>query len=130
MTELVRRLANAYVGHFNPKHQRVGALFEGTYKAALVERNEYYLYLTRYIHLNPRELLARSGYSRLDQYPYSSYPEYLGKRDTPWVHHADITSQFEPGDSHVLSYRGYAEGDDPNASMVPTQHLLDHAVRV
>lgn len=53
MTKLLRRLCTSYSMYFNKKYDRVGSLFQGTYKAALIDRDEYLLHLSRYIHLNP-----------------------------------------------------------------------------
>src|SRR3990167_5879702 len=47
------QLSNSYTKYFNTKYNRVGALFQGTFKAVLVESDEQLLHLSRYIHLNP-----------------------------------------------------------------------------
>ena len=47
-----------YSMYFNKKYKRVGPLFQGLYKAVRVGSEEQLLWLSRYIHLNPKELLT------------------------------------------------------------------------
>ncbi|MBI4097067.1 MAG: transposase, partial [Candidatus Levybacteria bacterium] len=80
ITKLMHRLSTSYTMYFNKKYKRVGSLFQGVYKACLVETDEYLLHLSRYIHLNP-------GYhlSSLRNMNFSSYPYYLGNMQASWV---------------------------------------------
>ena len=43
----------AYAAYFNAKHKRAGPLYQGRFKAILVQQDEYLHHLSRYIHLNP-----------------------------------------------------------------------------
>lgn len=73
ISNFVSKLSNSYTKYFNTKYKRVGALFQGSFKAVLVETDAQLLHLSRYIHLNP----IVSGLTKnLDQYLWSSYPEY------------------------------------------------------
>jgi len=65
--------------YFNKRHDRVGALFQGTYKAVLVENDSYLLHLSRYIHLNPLK------FTNNIKDAYSSYSYYLGLNNANWV---------------------------------------------
>lgn len=60
---IMRRLETAYAMRFNAKHDRVGYLFQGRYKAKLCSRDGYFLRLIRYIHRNPVKagLVKRCG---------------------------------------------------------------------
>jgi len=53
IVKFMRRLSTSYVMYFNRKYQRVGALFQNTYKAVLIESDPHLLHLSRYVHLNP-----------------------------------------------------------------------------
>jgi len=53
ITTFMRCIMNSYTKYFNKKYERVGPLFQGKFKALLVDKDEYLLHLTRYIHLNP-----------------------------------------------------------------------------
>ena len=88
MEGLMRSLITRYSMYFNKKYKRTGSLFQGRYKAVLVEDNEYLLHLSRYIHRNPVEIV-----DNLDQ-AYSSYPAFLGKVDLEWIKPNIVIDQF------------------------------------
>ncbi len=75
ITEFVGKLSNSYTKYYNAKYNRAGPLFQGEFKAVLVESNEQLLHLSRYIHLNP---LISYLVKKLNQYEWSSYQEYIG----------------------------------------------------
>lgn len=89
MQGFMRSLATRYSMYFNKRYERVGKLFQGPYKAVLVTEDQYLLHLSKYIHTNPAEL-----FDKLES-AYSSYAEYLGKRNTPWIKPDDILSYFD-----------------------------------
>ena len=80
----MQSLLTSYTGYFNLRHGRHGHLFDGRYKAKLVQGDEYLLALSRYVHLNPvrvqglPELKARRKV--LNSYYWSSYLQYIGRR--------------------------------------------------
>ena len=99
--EFMKRLVNAYVRYFNEKYGRVGlgSLFQGIYKAVLIKNESHFLYLPYYIHFhNPAELYKNESegslIKKVRNYPWSSYADYLGKRNAKWVHKDGITKQF------------------------------------
>lgn len=100
-------LSTRYVMYFNKKYKRVGPLYQGVYKAVLVESEAQLLYLTAYIHRNTLPLLAIQG-DPLDTWSESSYREYLGKRKTNWVHPKEILSYFSKTNPN-LSYQSFVE---------------------
>ena len=53
LPQIMRHINGAYTTYFNVKRARAGHLFQGRYKAILVEMDEYAKELSRYIHLNP-----------------------------------------------------------------------------
>lgn len=71
---------NAYTKYFNTKHERTGPLVEGIFKAVRVETDEQLVHLSRYIHLNPVSSFIISA-KDLENYPWSSLPQYLGQKD-------------------------------------------------
>lgn len=79
ISQFVSKISNSYSKYFNLKHRRVGPLFQGTFKAVLIESDEQLIHLSRYIHINP----VTSGIiseNRLNIYPWSSYREYISKK--------------------------------------------------
>lgn len=95
-------LFTRYSMYFNRKYHRVGTLFQGVYKAVLVNTDEQLLHLSRYIHRNP----ASQG-EALQGYPHSSYPEYLVKRHTNWINTEIILAFFSK--SGLNSYKSFVE---------------------
>ncbi len=76
----MRQLNGVYTQRFNRRHRKVGHLFQGRFKAILVERDRYLLELARYIVLNP--VRARRVKSP-EKYPWSSYRPTLGLAPVP-----------------------------------------------
>jgi hypothetical protein len=73
---ILHHLNTAYTNYFNRKTRRVGHLFQGRYRAILVEKDSYALELSRYIHLNP---VRAKLVDHPSQYPWSSYLVYAEK---------------------------------------------------
>lgn len=72
-------ISNSYTRYFNIKNERLGSLFQGTYKSKEIASEESLLQVTRYIHLNP---IASSKTNpdaslKLEDYPYSSYRNWI-----------------------------------------------------
>jgi len=89
VSSFMKKLQTAYSMYFNKKYKRSGSLFEGTFKAQHVARDEYLKYLFSYIHLNPIKLIDKSWKEKgiqdlkqskffLDFYKYSSYIDHTG----------------------------------------------------
>jgi REP element-mobilizing transposase RayT len=53
LSRIMAGLQSSYTQQFNRRHGRVGHLFQGRYKAFLIEKDRYALALLRYIHENP-----------------------------------------------------------------------------
>ena len=103
ITRLMKQILTAYSMYFNKRHERVGPLFQERYKASLVDSDEYILHLSRYIHLNP---IAR-GVS-LDEFDWSSYLYYLGKRHAPWIN-INIIKEYFNDSKKGFSYKEFVE---------------------
>ncbi len=83
LSQGMRQLNGVYTQSFNRRHRRVGHVFQGRYKAILVEKDSYLLELARYVVLNP----VRAGMVRdAEDWPWSSHPAMLGRIATPsWL---------------------------------------------
>jgi putative transposase len=77
LSKFINVLFNAYVQAVNRQQSRKGTLFEGRFKHVWVDREEYLIHLCRYIHLNP---VKAKLVSRLEDWPYSNYLEWIGRR--------------------------------------------------
>jgi REP element-mobilizing transposase RayT len=85
----MRWFQTTYTARFNARHRLCGHLFQGRYKAIVMDANEpgYFRTLSDYIHLNPvRARLLKTASVRLEDFPWSSYPAYVGKAKRPvWL---------------------------------------------
>ena len=103
ITKLLRQICTAYVIYFNKKFERVGPLFQSKFKAVVVDSDEYLLHLSRYIHLNPTGRGAP-----LDEFEWSSYLYYLGKRQSNWLKTNKIVEYFNKSKTG-FSYKSFVE---------------------
>lgn len=112
----MRSMVTRYSAYFNKSHDRVGHVFQGRYKAVMIENDRYLLHLSRYIHLNPSE------YAKDLTKAYSSYPEYLGIRKTDWIKPEIILKFFNnpvnPEFKKVNSYKNFVENYKTNSESV------------
>ena len=81
ISTFLSKFTNSYTRYFNTKHQRVGALFQGVFKAVHVEDDEQLLHLSRYIHLNPVASFVIHEKDLLS-YPWSSLPLFLNGKSS------------------------------------------------
>jgi len=79
ISKFMAKIQNSFSHFFNTKQERVGHLFQGNFKAKRVESDEQLMHVSRYIHLNPVTAYLIS-LVQLENYEYSSYPKYLGKK--------------------------------------------------
>lgn len=92
LPQIMRHLNGAYTTYFNVKRKRSGHLFQGRYKAILVDIDEYAKELSRYIHLNP---VRAKMVAIPEAYTWSSYQFYIGKQKSPeWLYIDFILSYF------------------------------------
>ncbi len=91
----MRQLNGVYTQRFNRRHDLVGHLFQGRFKAILVERDTYLLALSRYVVLNP----VRSGIvPDAAAWPWSSYRATLGLVPAPdWLETDWLLGQLGAG---------------------------------
>lgn len=128
ISKFIQRLEVAYSMYFNKKYNRVGHLFQGRFKAKLIETDEYLVELSRYIHLNPLELYASrpdledqigAGVvkeiliddilrEKLAYYLWSSYSEYLGVATEKLCSTELILNYFSSKEKNS-SYREFVE---------------------
>lgn len=103
----MRQLNGMYTQRFNRRHERVGHVLQGRFKAILVERETYLLELVRYISLNP----VRAGMvSAPEQWRWSSHRAHAALEPAPpWLHTAWILERFgTDGAEAALRYRNFA----------------------
>jgi putative transposase len=102
----MRQLNGVYSQYYNWRHSAVGHLFQGRYKAILVQKESYLLEVARYIVLNPlRAKIIRS----LDEWPWSSHHLFVSDKEPPnWLERDWLLRRFanEPA-AAVLAYQTF-----------------------
>ena len=93
LSRVMHYINTAYAAYFNTKHKRAGPLYQGRFKAILVQQDEYLHHLSRYIHLNPvRAGIAKSPLG----YHWSSYRYFISVQKPPgWLNINFILSMFD-----------------------------------
>lgn len=111
LSQIIQNLSFRYTRWINWRQNRVGHLFQGRYKAILIDADEYLLQLASYIHLNP--IRANVVETPID-YPWSSHRAYAGKEKLPWLRIEPILSYFgdNPDRSRQL-FLGFVEQELP-----------------
>jgi len=99
IVKFMQKLGTGYTMYFNKKHERVGGLFQGRFKAVLVNEHAHFLHLPYYIHTNPlsnyRGSTSIVGQMKfLEDYRRSSFPDYVGKKNFPSVTQREFLLNF------------------------------------
>jgi REP element-mobilizing transposase RayT len=108
LSRIMQNIGFRYTQFINRKYQRTGHLFQGRYKALLIDADSYLLELIRYIHLNP----VRAGMVRFpDEYPWSSHSSYFGDSPRPpWLTMDWVLAQFaQPPEAATKRYGAFIE---------------------
>ncbi|MBI4517048.1 MAG: transposase [Deltaproteobacteria bacterium] len=105
LSEALRQLNAVYTQDFNRRSRRVGHLFQGRYKAILVDKESYLVELSRYIHLNP----VRVGeVADPAQFRWSSAAAYVGRQPAAsWLSVEGVLKQF--GRRRSVAQRAYRQ---------------------
>jgi len=104
LSKIIQNISFRYTRYINKRKNRIGHLFQGRYKAVLVDADSYLLELVRYIHNNP----VRAGMvAEPADYQWSSHRVYLGKETIPFLTTDFVLRQF--GDKIISSRKGYRD---------------------
>ena len=91
LSKIIQNLAFRYTRWVHRRQNQIGHLFQGRYKAIMVEADSYFLELVRYIHLNP----VRAGLVRNpEDHFWSGHDAYLGRRHVAWLTTEWVLSQW------------------------------------
>ncbi len=108
VVKFMQKLGTGYTMSFNEKYERSGSLFQGTYKAVLVEKDSHFIHLPYYIHSNPLDMKFpewrnkeiknyKEAMKFLENYRWSSFPDYIGKKNFPSVTQREFLLDFFKG---------------------------------
>jgi REP element-mobilizing transposase RayT/AraC-like DNA-binding protein len=120
----MQQLNGIYSQYFNRRHGLVGHVFQGRYKAILIQREAYLMEVARYVVLNP----VRAGMVQApEDWQWSSYPYILGTYTAPpWLEVASTLQMFSSeAELAVAAYRRFVTAGicAPNP-LLNTRHQL------
>jgi putative transposase len=127
LSQAIKWINASYSMYFNRKRRRFGHLFQGRFKAVLVDADEYLKHLSRYIHLNPvrAKIVEHCG-----DYPWSSYPAFGGYVNSPgWLETDWLWSLF--GGSRAIAkkrYRDFVESVQKEKIENPSKNVISGAM--
>ncbi|WP_344765140.1 transposase [Actimicrobium antarcticum] len=82
LSGMMQWIGRHYVPYFNRKYERVGGLYQGRFKATLIDAEPYFMSCCRYIELNP----VRAGMvADPADFPWSSYAHHVGTQSNPLI---------------------------------------------
>jgi putative transposase len=132
LSEFMRQFNISYTGYYNRRHRRLGHLYQGRFKAIVVDSDSYLLELSRYVHLNPIRLKAKSqrpGTERIreiSRYRWSSLPGYLdGKRKDSWITYEAVLGYV---DGSRQKYAAFVQEGIRQGFATPWEDLLGQMV--
>jgi len=101
----MRQLNGVYTQKSNRRHQQSGHLFQGRYKAILIDRDSYLLEVSRYVVLNP---VRAYMVAQVDDWAWSSYPAMVGQAPVPeWLEVDWLLANF--GERRSIALQRYIE---------------------
>ncbi|MBA7658314.1 hypothetical protein ES703_66264 [subsurface metagenome] len=106
LSKSMHRVKSSYANYFNRRHNRKNELFKDRYSCFVIERKNYLVELSCYLHLLPKN----DGVTKsLFQYKWSSLPGYINrKKREDWIDYGSIMSMFNEEDYKAsLSYQKY-----------------------
>jgi putative transposase len=116
-------LNSGYATWFNRRHQRVGALYQGRFKAILVEDESYAWTLSRYIHVNP---VRAKMVKRPADHAWSSYRHFLRARGAPdWLDWQSVLDEMGKNRSRTRqAYRRFIEQGMKEETSSPLEYVV------
>jgi putative transposase len=107
LSRLMRQINGVYTQTFNRRHGLTGHLFQGRFKAILVDSDSYLLEVCRYVDLNP---VRAQMVKRPDAYAWSSYRALAGLAEpAQWLDRQPLYEQLLPGKSAAKAAAQYAD---------------------
>ncbi|MGH1441767.1 MAG: transposase [Cellvibrionaceae bacterium] len=123
ISKMVQMLGRYYVQYFNFTYHRTGTLWEGRYKASLIDSEHYALLCYRYIELNP---VRAKMVDHPSEYPWSSYRHNaVGKDDNLISHHTVYTSLGADDEGRREAYRVLFDGLIDQATLFQIREMTN-----
>lgn len=118
ITKFMVKVGSGYGGYFNRKHKRKGYVFQNRFSAVHIKNNEQLKTVFVYIHTNPLSLIEprwrevgikdpQKAIKFLENYKWSSYPDYIEKKNFPSVTDRDFILKAMDGGQNCKDFVEY-----------------------
>lgn len=112
ISKIMHYINGSYTTYHNIKYRRCGHLFQGRYKSIVVDKENYFLELSRYIHLNPvRAKIVPTP----EKYKWSSYNDYLNRKNDVYIDKDRIKNSLVMTESQ---YRRFVQDGINNKAVI------------
>lgn len=113
ISTFISRIQNSHAKYLNTKTKRIGALYQSPFKGKLIETDEQFTHVTRYIHLNPLTSYILDDPEQLMNYPWCSYGDYLNIFNRRFITKEQLISHYSSLEdfSKFTSDRVYLQRD-------------------
>jgi len=128
ISKFMQKLGTGYTMFFNSKHKRSGSLFQGKFKAILIDKDEYLIHLLNYIHFNPLKNCEGGSTSfnsfnsfnfNIEKYRWSSFLDYIGEKNFPSVTSREfLLNIFGSEEKYKQSTKEWLKEKDKNISLI------------
>ena len=121
-------LNGSYTRYFNRRWRRSGHLFQGRFKAHVIDEQGYFQVISRYIHLNP---VRAKMVPKALEYPWSSYPGYVrAVKALDWITYDRVLLDFGPGKltERRRRYKRYVEANIEKSGVCPFEYAIEGLV--
>lgn len=100
ITEFMRALMTSYSTYYNRRYKRVGPVFQSRYRASIIDKDNYFQHISRYIHINPK---------LWQNYPYSSLPYYKKNLRAEWIHPEVVLQDYRSFSDYMKFLKDYED---------------------
>jgi len=122
LSKMMQAFQTSYTVYFNKRHGRTGHVFEQRYKAMVVDKDNYLLQVSRYIHLNP---VSAKMVERPQDFRWSSYGSYLKGKGLAGLKTKSVLGYFSgPRSRQIRQYGDYVEGDRSENTRNPAPEAI------
>jgi len=115
ISKIISKVCTSYSMYFNKRYNRVGSLFQDTFKAVFIENNEQLLWTSLYIHENP---IKGNLIKNLKNYEWSSFKDYVRLNNTSICKKDILLDQFNSTKSYLKYFENPKKNKEAQNQMI------------
>jgi len=94
ISDFIRKLQGSYAHYLNIKTKRAGSVYQSPFKGSLIEYDEQFIHVARYIHINPLTSYLLDKKDKLKSYTWNSYRDYIGVDSRKFIKKNKLLNYF------------------------------------